>query len=177
MSPKTMPKLFGLFIVVAVFSVVVVAALSDRPHVEQAKESKLMVPNFSAVSVISGKEVTQVLFQHNGYKLLNVWASWCGICKKEHETLLQIADAGVPIIGLNYRDNNSAAQNYLSSKNNPYQDVISDPNGELAVELGVIGTPETYLIDQNGKVLIKYRGAITIDKWNSIFSRYFNGAI
>lgn len=83
----------------------------------------------------------------------------------------------MPIIGLNYRDNNSAAQNYLSSKNNPYQDVISDPNGELAVELGVIGTPETYLIDQNGKVLIKYRGAITIDKWNSIFSRYFNGAI
>lgn len=62
MSPKTMPKLFGLFIVVAVFSVVVVVALSDRPHVEQAKESTLMVPNFSAVSVISGKEVTQVLF-------------------------------------------------------------------------------------------------------------------
>ncbi|EGQ7680366.1 DsbE family thiol:disulfide interchange protein [Vibrio parahaemolyticus] len=177
MSPKTMPKLFGLFIAVAVFAVVVVAALSDRSHVEQAKESPLMVPNFSAVSVISGKEVTQVLFQDNSYKLLNVWASWCGICKKEHETLLQIADAGVPIIGLNYRDSNSAAQNYLSSKNNPYQDVISDPNGELAVDLGVIGTPETYLIDQSGKVLIKYRGAITIDKWNSIFSRYFNGAI
>jgi cytochrome c biogenesis protein CcmG/thiol:disulfide interchange protein DsbE len=55
--------------------------------------------------------------------------------------------------------------------------VISDPNGKLAVELGVIGTPETYLIDQNGIVLIKYRGELTKDKWNDIFSEYFDVSI
>ena len=65
----------------------------------------------------------------------------------------------------------------MSSKQNPYIEVISDPNGKLAVELGVIGTPETYLIDQNGRVLIKYRGELTADKWNAIFSGYLNVSI
>ena len=55
--------------------------------------------------------------------------------------------------------------------------MISDPNGKLAVELGVIGTPETYLIDQNGRVLIKYRGELTADNWNDIFSGYLNVSI
>ena len=65
----------------------------------------------------------------------------------------------------------------MSSKRNPYIEVISDPNGKLAVELAVIGTPETYLIDQNGRVLIKYRGELTADKWNDIFSGYLNVSI
>nr|WP_255935208.1 hypothetical protein [Vibrio campbellii] len=65
----------------------------------------------------------------------------------------------------------------MSSKRNPYIEVISDPNGKLAVELGVIGTPETYLIDQNGRVLIKYLGELTADKWNDIFSGYLNVSI
>ena len=65
----------------------------------------------------------------------------------------------------------------MSSKRNPYIEEISDPNGKLAVELGVIGTPETYLIDQNGRVLIKYRGELTADKWNDIFSGYLNVSI
>jgi cytochrome c biogenesis protein CcmG/thiol:disulfide interchange protein DsbE len=55
--------------------------------------------------------------------------------------------------------------------------VFSDPNGKLAVELGVIGTPEIYLIDQSGRVLIKYRGELTADKWNDIFSGYLNVSI
>ena len=74
---------------------------------------------------------------------MNVCASWCEICKRERKGLLQLSKLGVPIVGLNYRDQKQAAREYLSSKRNPYLEVISDPNGKLAVELGVIGTPET----------------------------------
>ncbi|WJT08016.1 DsbE family thiol:disulfide interchange protein [Vibrio harveyi] len=177
MRPRNTLKLAGLVGSVIAFAVVATIALSDRPNVELSQQRNLSIPEFTAMSLLSGNDVTQQVFKKEQYKLLNVWASWCGICKREHEELLQLAELGVVIIGLNYRDNNQAAREYLSSKRNPYIEVISDPNGRLAVELGVIGTPETYLIDQNGKVLIKYRGELTSDKWNDIFSGYLNVSI
>ncbi|MGR5237659.1 DsbE family thiol:disulfide interchange protein [Vibrio alfacsensis] len=142
-----------------------------------SQERKFTVPEFNATSLLSGTQVTERLLKGDGYKLLNVWASWCGVCKRDHEALLSVAQQGVQIIGLNYRDQNQAARDYLSFKKNPYQEVISDPNGKLAIELGVIGTPETYLIDQNDRVLIKYRGEITADKWNELFSGYLDVSI
>ncbi|WP_158156651.1 DsbE family thiol:disulfide interchange protein [Vibrio alginolyticus] len=177
MRSRNTLKLAGLFVAVAVFAVVTAVALSEGPHVELSPQRNLETPNFRSTSLISDDMVSEQLFKGDGYKLLNVWASWCGVCKREHEELLQLAELGVPIIGLNYRDQKQAAREYLSSKRNPYIEVISDPNGKLAVELGVIGTPETYLIDQNSRILIKYRGELTADKWNDIFSGYLNVSI
>ena len=177
MRSRNSLKLAGLVTAVAVFSAVTAIGLSERPNVELSQQINLEIPNFSSESLMSGEMISQQLLKSDGYKLLNVWASWCGVCKREHEELLQLAELGVPIIGLNYRDQKQAAREYLSSKRNPYIEVISDPNGKLAVELGVIGTPETYLIDQNGRILIKYRGELTADKWNDIFSGYLNVSI
>ncbi|WP_440885990.1 DsbE family thiol:disulfide interchange protein [Vibrio campbellii] len=177
MRSRNSLKLAGLVTAVAVFSAVTAIGLSERPNVELSQQRSLEIPNFSSESLMSGEMISQQLLKSDGYKLLNVWASWCGVCKREHEELLQLSELGVPIVGLNYRDQKQAAREYLSSKRNPYIEVISDPNGKLAVELGVIGTPETYLIDQNGRVLIKYRGELTADKWNDIFSGYLNVSI
>ncbi|WP_045458221.1 DsbE family thiol:disulfide interchange protein [Vibrio campbellii] len=177
MRSRNSLKLAGLVTAVAVFSAVTAIGLSERPNVELSQQRNLKIPNFSSESLMSGEMISQQLLKSDGYKLLNVWASWCGVCKREHEELLQLSELGVPIVGLNYRDQKQAAREYLSSKRNPYIEVISDPNGKLAVELGVIGTPETYLIDQNGRVLIKYRGELTADKWNDIFSGYLNVSI
>ncbi|MBR9788672.1 MAG: DsbE family thiol:disulfide interchange protein [Vibrionaceae bacterium] len=174
MRSKSTLKLAGLILLVATFAVVVVTALSDRPDIELLQKSEVSIPSFTAQSLVSGQQVTEAVLDNKGYLLLNVWASWCGVCKQEHDDLLDLAQQGVPIIGLNYRDKDSAAKSYLNAKQNPYIEVISDPNGQLAVELGVIGTPETYLIDQSGNIVIKYRGKITTDKWNSLFSGYFN---
>ncbi|MCR9307589.1 MULTISPECIES: DsbE family thiol:disulfide interchange protein [Vibrio] len=174
MRSKNTLKLIVLILLVAIFFVTATMALSDRPNVEIQQNRMLSIPDFTAYSLISGNRITDAVLENQGYVLLNVWASWCGGCKQEHDDLLNLARQGVPIFGLNYRDKESAAKRYLSSSHNPYTEVISDPNGQLAVELGVIGTPETYLIDQNGNVLIKYRGKLTIDKWNSLFSGYFN---
>ncbi|ARR44108.1 DsbE family thiol:disulfide interchange protein [Vibrio campbellii] len=177
MRSRNSLKLAGLVAAVSVFSAVTAIGLSERPNVELSQQRNLEIPNFSSESLMSDEMISQQILKSDGYKLLNVWASWCGVCKREHEELLQLSELGVPIVGLNYRDQKQAAREYLSSKRNPYIEVISDPNGKLAVELGVIGTPETYLIDQNGRVLIKYRGELTADKWNDIFSGYLNVSI
>ena len=177
MRSRNSLKLAGLVTAVAVFSAVTAIELSERPNIELSQQQNLEISNFSSESLVSGEMISQQLLKSDGYKLLNVWASWYGICKREHKELLQLSKLGVPIVGLNYRDQKQAAREYLSSKQNPYIEVISDPNGKFAVELGVIRTPETYLIDQNGRVLIKYRGELTADKWNDIFSGYLNVSI
>ncbi len=177
MHSKNTLKIAGLLGCVLVFVAVTLSALSNKPNIELSPEYELKVPKFTSASLISGNNVTELILQDDGYTLLNIWASWCGVCKREHEELLQLAELGVPIVGLNYRDQNQVAREYLSVERNPYREVISDPNGKLAVELGVIGTPETYLIDQSGKVVIKFRGELTVDKWNEIFSGYFNVSI
>ncbi|MFA0464895.1 DsbE family thiol:disulfide interchange protein, partial [Vibrio sp. 10N.261.45.F1] len=109
------------------------------------------------------------------YQLVNVWASWCGICKTEHAFLLELQKEGIPIVGLNYRDNPGAALNVLSNDGNPYATVISDPQGKLALELGVIGTPETYLVDAEGQIVKKLLGVINESVWRKELAHYFKG--
>jgi cytochrome c biogenesis protein CcmG/thiol:disulfide interchange protein DsbE len=76
-------------------------------------------------------------------------------------------------VGLNYRDNASAAINMLSTYGSPYSNVISDPKGKLALELGVIGTPETYLVDENGQILKKFLGVLNESIWQEQLAGYF----
>lgn len=112
------------------------------------------------------------LFNHD-YQLVNVWASWCGVCKQEHTYLNQLEQSGVPIIGLNYRDRRSGAQNYLGHLGNPYTNIMFDPKGKLALDLGVVGTPETYLVTKQGEIVYKHLGVLNERVWNKHFARYF----
>ncbi len=115
---------------------------------------------------------TDHLFKHP-YQLVNVWASWCGVCQQEHDYLKQLKQQGVTIIGLNYRDNHSNAVNYLTELGNPYSSVIYDPQGKLSIDLGVIGTPETYLVTQDGEIISKFAGELNQPAWNTHFAHYF----
>ncbi|MGR5062378.1 DsbE family thiol:disulfide interchange protein [Photobacterium sp. DNB22_13_2] len=103
-------------------------------------------------------------------QLLNVWASWCAVCKSEHAFLLQLAQQqNMSIIGLNYRDNRQSAMRELAHSGNPYQAVLFDPHGSLALDLGVYGTPESYLIDSNGMIRFRYLGVLDEDVWRQKF--------
>ncbi len=94
--------------------------------------------------------------------LLNVWATWCVGCRQEHNTLLAIAESGeVPIFGLNYRDERNAALNWLDRLGDPYVASAYDPDGQVAIDWGVYGAPETFLIDANGIVRFKHLGPLT----------------
>jgi cytochrome c biogenesis protein CcmG/thiol:disulfide interchange protein DsbE len=95
--------------------------------------------------------------------LLNVWASWCSACRLEHSSLQRLH--GLPhlqLIGLNYKDERIAATEWLKRLGNPYDQVAWDPNGQLAIEFGVYGTPETFVIDATG--VIRYRHVGPIDE-------------
>lgn len=94
--------------------------------------------------------------------MLNVWASWCPPCKEEHPVLVDLAKKGsVPIVGLNYKDKRDAALEVLRSTGNPYAFVAYDEQGKTALDWGVYGAPETFLIDAQGVVRAKHVGPVT----------------
>jgi cytochrome c biogenesis protein CcmG, thiol:disulfide interchange protein DsbE len=102
--------------------------------------------------------------------LLNVWATWCAGCRQEHEVLLAIAQANrVPIVGLNWRDDRSLALQWLSQLGDPYVSVAYDPEGRTAIDWGVYGAPETFLVGADGIVLKKHVGPLSLEDWERDF--------
>lgn len=94
--------------------------------------------------------------------LLNFFASWCPPCEAEHPQLLTLkADHGIPIYGVNYKDSDSGRRDYLQRLGNPYAAVTPDPQGELAEMFGVVGVPETLVIDKDGRIRKRIREPIT----------------
>lgn len=101
--------------------------------------------------------------------LLNVWASWCESCIEEHVFLLRLAKKGVVIYGLNYKDHPLDAQKWLSEWGNPYRRVGIDKAGKTAIDLGVYGVPETFLIDAKGIVRYRHVGLLNTKVWEKFF--------
>jgi cytochrome c biogenesis protein CcmG/thiol:disulfide interchange protein DsbE len=97
--------------------------------------------------------------------LLNVWATWCVACHAEHPFLMELARAGVPIFGVNYKDDRGKAIEWLRRLGDPYAANIFDPEGELALDLGVYGAPETFVLDAQGIIAFKHIGPLTAEVW------------
>ncbi len=95
-----------------------------------------------------------------GIKLVNFWASWCAPCRAEHPILMQIAASGVPIYGINYKDIAPNARRFLDRLGNPFTKIGAD-SGRSALDWGLYGVPETFVIDGEGKVLLRYPGPVT----------------
>lgn len=103
--------------------------------------------------------------------LLNVWATWCGGCREEHDTLLAIArERRVPLVGLNWRDDRNLALRWLEQLGNPYAAIAFDPEGRTAIDWGVYGAPETFLIGADGRVLRKLVGPMSPEIWRRDFA-------
>ncbi len=105
--------------------------------------------------------------------LLNVWGTWCPECWREHAFLMQQAQQGIPIVGLNWRDNRADATNMLAKLGNPFIQIAFDPHSQAAIEWGVYGAPETFLIDADGIIRVKYKGALDADIWRTHFAPFF----
>ena len=103
--------------------------------------------------------------------IVNVWGTWCPACREEHESLLQLArTTGVPFIGIDWKDEGPMAQQYLAQLGNPYQQVVADADGRVAIDWGVYGAPETFLVSPQGIVLAKHAGALTEAVWAEKFA-------
>jgi cytochrome c biogenesis protein CcmG/thiol:disulfide interchange protein DsbE len=101
--------------------------------------------------------------------LLNVWASWCSACVDEQVFLMRLSRESVPIYGLNYKDNTENARRWLSDWGNPYQAIGEDRDGIVAIDLGVYGAPETFLIDKQGIIRYRHVGVLDEATWKSDF--------
>ncbi len=97
--------------------------------------------------------------------LLNVWATWCTTCRIEHEFLNKLKAQGIKIYGINYKDNQEAAQRWLQELHNPYIFSIFDEQGLLGIDLGVFGAPETFVIDKKGVIRYKHVGDVNEQVW------------
>jgi cytochrome c biogenesis protein CcmG, thiol:disulfide interchange protein DsbE len=94
--------------------------------------------------------------------MLNVWASWCAPCREEHPLVVDIARRQlVPVYGLNYKDQPTAATGWLANLGNPYRATLVDADGRVGIDYGVYGVPETFIIDREGIVRMKHIGPLT----------------
>ena len=102
--------------------------------------------------------------------VFNVWATWCYACRDEHPFLLQYQKEGaVPIIGMDWNDHDDEALAYLKQLGNPYTQVIADRDGRTAINFGVYGAPETFLVNPDGIVVFKHVGPLTREVWQREF--------
>ena len=96
--------------------------------------------------------------------IVNVWASWCVPCHEEHPLLLELAkQPGVRLYGINYKDDPAAARRFLGRYGNPFARVGADRSGRVAIDWGVYGVPETYVIGGDGKIAFRHVGPLTED--------------
>lgn len=107
---------------------------------------------------------------HHPLAIVHVWASWCHACRFEMKQWLSLQkdlqNLPVHVIGVAYKDNAQAVRLWLQRYGNPYHQVLLDDQGALAMRLGVYGTPETYLLDRSGRILIKQVGALSSAQWH-----------
>lgn len=146
-----------VFVVLAAF---LYQGLSLNPS---ARDSALLAREFPAFQLSSLEDpdarVDESLFQGE-VTLVNVWGEWCPTCKQEMPQLLALADQGVRLIGIDYKDTRAKGREFLDEFGNPFELNIFDPEGSLGFDLGVYGAPETFLVDAEGIIRYHHTGYI-----------------
>jgi cytochrome c biogenesis protein CcmG, thiol:disulfide interchange protein DsbE len=99
--------------------------------------------------------------------LLNVFGSWCAACPQEHPVLTRISKAGVPVYGIAWKDKPEDTRGWIARFGNPYRAIAADESGRTAIDLGVTGAPESFIVDARGRVRYKVIGPISNEKWDS----------
>ncbi len=135
------------------------------------------LPEFSLATVLDQSRKVSPKDIIGEVALVNVWATWCIACRVEHPYLLELSKQGVPIYGVNYKDDQDEAQKWLKQLHNPYRFSIKDSKGTLGIDLGVYGAPETYLIDSKGVIRYKHIGIVDEKVWNSILKPHYEALL
>ena len=113
-------------------------------------------------------KIDQNIFSQKDFVLINIWASWCVPCLIEHPFLMSLKNKNkIDIIGINYKDETTNAQNFLKKYGNPYSRIGVDKKGEVTTQLGAYGVPETYVL-KKGLIIFKHIGPINEDIVNKI---------
>ena len=118
-------------------------------------------PEITVSALGDNPQYVHDLLAQPGVKLVNFWASWCTPCRVEHPNLEMLAEEGVTIYGINYKDDPENALRFLDELGNPYTALGADESGRAAIEWGVAGVPETFVVDSEGTIILRFAGPIT----------------
>jgi len=156
-------KRFMPLIIFAVLIVLLAIGLTLNPRLVPSPLIGKPAPEFELPLLLKqGSFSNKDLIGH--VTLVNVWASWCFACRQEHEVVKSLSRKGVRIIGLNYKDEPDDAKNWLVRLGNPYQFIAADYSGRIAIDWGVYGAPETFLIDKSGIIRHKVIGPLSSEE-------------
>jgi cytochrome c biogenesis protein CcmG, thiol:disulfide interchange protein DsbE len=157
MSKYAIP--LAIFVVLIIFLAI---GLGHDPHEVPSPLINKPAPAFQLAQLQDPASKFSAAEMRGKVWLLNVWATWCIPCREEHPVLVELSRSGaIPIYGLDYKDNRQDALALLNEQGNPYVLCASDTDGRVAIDYGVYGVPETYLIDREGIIRFKQVGPLT----------------
>lgn len=131
----------------------------DRDSALMARE----FPAFELSTLEDPERVVDASLLEGEVTLVNVWGEWCPTCKQEMPQLLDLADRGVRLVGVDYKDTREKGREFLAEFGNPFEVNVFDPEGTLGFDLGVYGAPETFLVDADGIIRYHHTGYIKPD--------------
>ena len=168
------------FVVVAAFFYVVLNRIDQGEYNPQDLPSALVNKPFPEFQMASLEDPSVQLSRADflgDIVLINVWATWCISCRVEHPYLNKLAKQGLPIYGVNYKDDVAEARVWLKNLHDPYVLSVVDADGRLGIDLGVFGAPETYLVDQQGLIRYKHVGVVNERVWTTILKPIYDSLL
>tara|TARA_B100000965_G_scaffold382496_1_gene380889 strand:+ start:333 stop:875 length:543 start_codon:yes stop_codon:yes gene_type:complete len=158
---KSIFSLIILVLLVLSFFVFKFALQKEKIYSPKMSENQIFT-DFEALELIEENQINfdKILFGKNFY-LINIWSSWCEPCKDESDKLLELKkDTRIMMIGINYKDKKKNALNFLKLYGDPFDRIFIDKQGTISINFGAYGVPETFLINEDNKVLKKYIGPL-----------------
>lgn len=157
----------GVFAVLCVVFAVALKRAPEKEFVASALIGK-PAPEFKLPSLMNPGTTVDSASYRGRWVLVNVWGTWCYECRNENPMLLNIKQQNkVVILGLNYKDDDDAARKWLQQYGNPFNVIGTDPEGRAAIDYGVYGAPESFLVNPQGIIVHKVVGAISPDTWQN----------
>ncbi|SHH19235.1 DsbE family thiol:disulfide interchange protein [Marivita hallyeonensis] len=166
------PVLFAAFAVLAY-----VGMFREDPQGLPSTRVGQPAPEITTLPLPGYAPFSPEMFQSGEVTLVNFWASWCPPCRLEHPKLLEMQADGIPIIGVNIRDRENTASQYLAQDGNPFIAVPFDPAGRTSIDWGVTAPPETFIVDRDGTVLFRFAGPLVGTDYEQRFVPALNSAL
>jgi cytochrome c biogenesis protein CcmG/thiol:disulfide interchange protein DsbE len=139
------------------------------PHTLPSAMIDKPAPDHTLPPLVNGKPGIDPASLSGEVRLVNFFASWCGPCRSEHPLLMEIGAGGaVPLYGINYKDAPEAAVNWLNQLGDPFARIGRDGDGRVAIEWGVYGVPETYVVDKAGRIQYRHVGPLSREAYRDI---------
>ena len=163
---KKITLLAPIILLIIITSFVFIYLISDKkPSQTPSAFLDKDMPFFKTQNIKNANQVFSRSDLNNKFVLINFFASWCAPCKAEHHFFFEIKEMfpNLFILGFNYKDKENDAINYLSQYGDPYSFVGKDSDGMIGFEFGVFGLPETFLVNNKGKVIFKHIGPLTTE--------------